>query len=1180
MSRHIFISYRRADSEGYAGRLFDRLSSHFGARNIFMDVAAIEAGVDFAKEIEQAVRGCDVLLALIGPQWLIVKDGQGNLRLEDPGDYVRLEIATALGRGIRVIPVLLQGAPMPGANALPEDLKALAMRNAITLSATGFHTDTDRLVEAIERALAERDADREKSTQGPVPPSPMQSLHQLPLPPADFTGREELIAQLLTDFEGGKGPTITGLTGMGGIGKTSLGLVVAGRVAKDYPDAQIFLDLKGTTTPLSALDVVRHVIRSFEPTMDLRRLDEGDETGMLNVYRSLLQGKRALLFLDNVRSSEQIVPLRPPETCALLVTSRWTFSVPGLHTRRLDLMSEENAKAFLLELCPRVGEQADRLARACGYLPLALRIAGSFLGVNEHWNVKEYIDGLSDRKGRLATLGQSREEAELKTEPDLLATFELSYSQLSNEDRRGWRTLGVFPASFDWAAARAMGDLDENRTRKLLGLLLRYSLLEYDEPSSRYSLHDLLTDYALSQMAAEEQQEARLQHASYYAGILSAANDLYLEGGEKVLMGLLRFDLEWENIRTGQAWAASGKEKNTALAKLCITYPNAGIYVLDLRQHPKERIQWLETGLSSARETGDRPSEAAILGRLGSSFRDLGEVHKAIKYYEQRLTIARELGDRRSEGAALGSLGNAYSDLGEVRKAVDYQEKSLTIAREIGARRGEGKALGDLGSAYHALGEVQRAIEYYDQALTIAREIGARRSEGEALGNLGSAYRDLGEIHKAIENHQQSLTITREIGDRLGEGITLGNLGIAYHNLGEVRKAIEFFEQYLVIAREIGDRRGEGKALGNLGVAYRDLGEIRKAIEFHKGHLVIAREIGDRRGEGQVLGNLGNAYTDLGDVRKAIEFFEQDLAIAREIGDRRGEGSALGDLGAAYHALGEVRKAIEFHEQRLAIAREIGNRRGEGRALGGLGIAYRHLGEVRKAIEFHEQDLAIAREIGDRHGEEVTLGNLGIAYRHLGEVRKAIELYEQRLAIAREIGDRLSEGMALGNLGNAYRDLGEVDKAIAFHEQGLAIAREIGDRRGEGRTLGNVGIAYRHLGEVHKAIEFYEQGLAIAREIGDRRGEGTALGSLGLAYHDLGELRRAIEFYEQDLAIAREIGDRHGEGNVLFNMGLVLYDLEEKDRAIHLVKQALEIYEVIESPDDKDARKKLKEWGV
>src|SRR6185503_17848148 len=201
-------------------------------------------------------------------------------------------------------------------------------------------------------------------------------LHQLPQPPADFTGREELIAQLLADFAKGKGATITGqpihgLVGMGGIGKTALGLVVAHQIKKDYPDAQIFLDLKGTTTPLSATDIMRHVILSFEPTADLRALDEAN---MSASYQSVLHGKKVLLFLDNARSEEQIAPLRPPNTCAMLVTSRWTFSVPGLQSRRVDAMSENDAKDFLVELCSRIKDKATELAKSCTYLPLALRI--------------------------------------------------------------------------------------------------------------------------------------------------------------------------------------------------------------------------------------------------------------------------------------------------------------------------------------------------------------------------------------------------------------------------------------------------------------------------------------------------------------------------------------------------------------------------------------------------------------------------------------------------------------------------------------------------------------------------------------------------------------------------------------------------------------------------------------
>jgi formylglycine-generating enzyme required for sulfatase activity len=149
MSR-IFISYRREDSAGYAGWLYERLSERFGQGKIFMDIATIEFGLDFVEVIEKAVGSCDVLIALIGRQWLTVTDAAGHRRLDDPGDFVRLEIATALDRNIRVIPVLVQGATMPHSTDLPNALKKLSHRHALEISDTRFDYDVTRLIETLE----------------------------------------------------------------------------------------------------------------------------------------------------------------------------------------------------------------------------------------------------------------------------------------------------------------------------------------------------------------------------------------------------------------------------------------------------------------------------------------------------------------------------------------------------------------------------------------------------------------------------------------------------------------------------------------------------------------------------------------------------------------------------------------------------------------------------------------------------------------------------------------------------------------------------------------------------------------------------------------------------------------------------------------------------------------------
>lgn len=150
----IFISYRRQDSQSAAGRLADSLKEQLPEAAIFRDVETIEAGVDFVNAINAALESCGVLLAVIGPRWISMQDNAGHRRLDDPNDYTRLELGTALGRAdVRVIPVLVDGATMPDAEALPADLKPLARRNALELTDKRWDYDVAQLVATLRRAL-------------------------------------------------------------------------------------------------------------------------------------------------------------------------------------------------------------------------------------------------------------------------------------------------------------------------------------------------------------------------------------------------------------------------------------------------------------------------------------------------------------------------------------------------------------------------------------------------------------------------------------------------------------------------------------------------------------------------------------------------------------------------------------------------------------------------------------------------------------------------------------------------------------------------------------------------------------------------------------------------------------------------------------------------------------------
>jgi formylglycine-generating enzyme required for sulfatase activity len=151
MNAKVFISYRRDDGMGHAGRIHDRLASEFGRDLLFMDVDDIPLGANFVKVLRDEVAKCDVLLAVIGPRWMDARDEHGNRRLDSANDFVRIEIASALQRDIPVIPILLEGTRVPNADQLPDDLKRLALQNGLDVRHASFHNDMDKLIRGLRR---------------------------------------------------------------------------------------------------------------------------------------------------------------------------------------------------------------------------------------------------------------------------------------------------------------------------------------------------------------------------------------------------------------------------------------------------------------------------------------------------------------------------------------------------------------------------------------------------------------------------------------------------------------------------------------------------------------------------------------------------------------------------------------------------------------------------------------------------------------------------------------------------------------------------------------------------------------------------------------------------------------------------------------------------------------------
>jgi tetratricopeptide (TPR) repeat protein len=807
----LFFSYSHKDKV-----LRDQLETHLSTLKRENRISAwhdrrITAGNEWKGEIDEHLKNSSVILLLV----------TANFLASDYCNDVELRYAMEQHQQGKacVIPVILR--PCDWKTTIFAKLQALPTDGKPVIDWKTRDAAFLNVVEGIRKALdgmghsAPSPAVENKPGASGISVPVFHALHQLPAPAADFTGRQQELKELLEAVKTG-GVTISGLQGLGGVGKTALALKLAEQLMPDYPDAQFYLDLKGVTQPLTPRDAMAYIVRAWHPTAQLPEKEEE----LAPIYRTVLKGKRALLLMDNARDAQQVAPLIPPAGCLLLVTSRKHFALPGLVEKNLDKLPPDDARELLVRIAPRLKNEktektdhVDELAQLCGYLPLALRAVGSALQEKKNISPADYAKRLADTRQRLKL-----------TETD--AALQSSYELLSNDLRQKLCFLAVFPDTFDLAAAAAVWDVSPETSQDAMGELFAYSLVEFDDTTKRYNLHDLVRLFAGQLLNADERYAGQGRYAGHYLQILEAADDLYATGSDAVILGLALFDAEWTNIQAGHEWVAAHQQDDDTVAEWCVRYPDAGVYCLSLRQHPREHIRWAELALAAAQRLKQRQWESSPLGNLGIAYHNLGDYRRAIEYHEQHLKIAREIGDRHGECIALGNMGVVYKDLGEYRRAIEYHEQALTIDRALGNRLGEGQDLGNLGLNYRHVAEYSRAIEYHEKALVIDRELGNRLGESRNLCGLGLAYARFGEHRQAVEYLEQSLQIARTFGDRFGEATALFNSALAINQLGDRRAAVPRAEGALEIydaiespyASRVRDQlakwRGEDKASG------------------------------------------------------------------------------------------------------------------------------------------------------------------------------------------------------------------------------------------------------------------------------------------------------------------------------------------------------------------------------
>lgn len=723
--------------------------------------------------------------------------------------------------------------------------------------------------------------------------------HQLPPVPGGFHGRAGELAALDEALAAGADADAARLvlvTGTAGVGKTALALRWAHAVAERFDGGQLFLHLRGFggAAPLAAHDALGLLLTASGVPGDAI---PSDPDGRLGLYRSVTAGRRLLVFLDDARDPAQVRHLIPGAGCLVVVTSRDRLDglVARDGARRVVVGRMDSADAVGLlraSIGPRSVEAepdaAADLAAACGYLPLALRIAAAH-AMDPRWRtLGEYTEALRT-PDRLAAL-------DVPGDPDAAVrpAFDVSYRALRPQARRLFRLLGVQPGR-DLAPEGVAVLLGEPAGAREALAELHVAHLVEPADQDRFGMHDLLVLYARERSADEDAGQHRSAAVArllgwYLARADAAAHQLY--------PGFRRLPVP-------PADSTAGLPDGVPVA---FADTGAALSWLDAEAATLVTVIQTAAGLGF-------PRHAWLLADV---LRGYFHIRMATAFWpitaRAGLDAAVQAGDDEAQAAMWLNLGTVAWATNDLDAAEDAWQRSLEIARRTDDLLRQAGLLNNLGMLSRDRDRLDRAAGEYLASMEAFRGAGDAYGEITALNNLSSVRRELGLLAEAREDSLRAAGMAREIGDRMGESNGLHYAGTACLESDRLPEAAELLRQALDLSREIGNTYGEVFIRARLAQALAGLGRAAEARELADGVLAAARDLEGGEDRAELLTCAADVALRLGDARQALRLQREALraggtSVRQSVAALLGAASAASRLGHPGFALDWARRA-------------------------------------------------------------------------------------------------------------------------------------------------------------------------------------------------------------------------------------------------------------------------------
>ena len=727
------------------------------------------------------------------------------------------------------------------------------------------------------------------------------AVRGLPRDIAAFTGRQAELAQLMGTLAavaaGGGVVGICAIDGMAGIGKTTFAVHAAHRLAGTFPDGQFFLPLHAHTPgqrPVHSADALASLL--LTAGVPTAAIPPGLEARAAR-WRDQVAGKKVLLVLDDAAGHEQVRPLLPAAGSLVLVTSRRRLAaLDDIAVITLDPLPPAQAATLLARLAARAGIGAadpgvGDLARLGGYLPLAIGMLASQLRHHRTWTAADLAASLATARDRLALMRAEN--------LSVAAAFGLSYQDLTPEQRRLFRRLGLIPGpSFDAYTAAALNDTDLGTARHHVGELYDQHLLTEPAPG-RYQLHDLLREHARTLAAADDPADsdaATGRLMDYYLHTAMAADRHFgtlastyhhlppvRPPAQAPDLGTFGQAAAWLDAERANLNAAAEDAVGHGIVPYAVAIPAAMSGFLFSHGYWDQSAALHQSALAAARRAGDRLGEAGTLAELGTLHAETGDYPAAAASLAQALALYGDTDDLPGQAHALNELGIVQRRTGDYRAAAASHTRALALARSASDGLLEAQAHIGRGLLQQLTGDYPAAAASLAQALSLCRDLGDLPGQAYALNELGIVQQETGDYPAAAATQQQALALFRELGDLPGQAYALNDLGIVQQLTGDYPAAAAGHQQALAVFRDLRKLLGQAEALNCLGELATRTSATGQARKQHAQALAIARDLSAAPEEARALEGIGQAHIHDGNLSEGTAHLRLALTIYQSI---------------------------------------------------------------------------------------------------------------------------------------------------------------------------------------------------------------------------------------------------------------------------------------------------------